>query len=270
VPRTTLSLLVMTTLVTAAPALLCGQVQRQVTTAKGGTPDAPVPHPLSWWTRNPLRLDASGDLLLGKAAPDGHVVTTQDYRVQQKVTYLGAISSHRIVQVLTTIHPGPRVISADWATAGEPPTEWKSLLVGTGKQYEEIYTLQAESGLFQPLKAAAIYGVGSNSILATYDPDTGNGGGCADGYWWFDKAGTHLVDFSPLLQAISRALPKNSTYTPNCWALHPEKSELKSWVQERDAKCPACGGLGMVEARYRIERGVAIPVSVRFQSEEQP
>jgi|GEM_PF-2620874 len=265
-----LSRLVATVFFAAMTAVLSGQVQRQVITAKGETSDALIPHPLSWWTRNPLRLDASGDLLIGKSIDRGHIVTSSDYHVKQKITNLGTLSGHRILQILTTIRPGPALIANGSEDAEDPPTEWKSLLVGTGKQYEEIYTLQAESGLFHPLAAAAIYGVGSNAILATYDPDTGNGGGCADGYWWFDKAGTHLVDFSPLLQAIRRALPKNSTYTSNCWALHPEKSDLKSWVQERDAKCHACGGLGMVEARYRIEHGVAIPVSVLFKPDEQP
>ncbi|ADV81141.1 hypothetical protein [Terriglobus saanensis] len=265
-----LSRLVATVLLTVATAFLSGQVPRQVYTAKGGTPDTPVPHPLSWWTQNPLRLDASGDLMLSRTAPDGHIVTSGDYRIQQKVTYLGSISGHRIVQIMTTIEPGPRLVSLGWKSTDIPPTQWKSLLVKTGNEYEEIYRLQSEYGTNPPLKDAAIYGVGPNAILGTYDRDSGNGGGCDDGYWWFDKAGVHLVDFSPLAQAIYRVIPKNSGYTPNCWALHPEKAELKSWVQEGDPKCHACGGLGMVEARYRIEHGIAIPVSVRFKPDEQP
>lgn len=209
--------------------------------------------------------------MLGRPASDGKIVTAKDYRVSQEVITLGNIAGLRIVQVLTTINPGARIVASGWASAGEPPAQWKSLLVqdGTGDRYIEIYELQAESGLFQSLKPAAIYGVGPDSILGTYDPDSGNGGGCDDGYWWFDKAGVHAVDFSPLKQAISRAIPPNSTYTSNCWALHPEKEELQSWVQRADAECHACGGLGTVYAHYKIQRGVAIPVSVRFVPEDQ-
>ena len=242
-----------------------------VSTAKGITLDTPVPHPLSWWTNNPLRLDASGDLMIGASASDGKIVTAEDYRVSQEVITLGTVAGLRIVQVVTTINPGTRIVSSGWAGAAEPPAQWKSLLVqdGTGDRYIEIYELQAEPGLFLPLKPAAIYGVGPDSILGTYDPVSGNGGGCDDGYWWFDKAGVHAVDFSPLKQAIGRAIPPNSTYTSNCWALHPEKADLQSWVQKADAECHACGGLGTIYAQYKIERGAAIPVSVRFEPENQ-
>jgi hypothetical protein len=254
-----------------APTFLSAQMQRMVSTAKGSALDSPIPHPLSWWTKDPLRLDASGDLMIGKPASDGKIITARDYRVKQEVSGLGTIAGLGIIQIVTTIDPGPRIISSGWASTGEPPTQWKILLVqhGIGDQYVEIYELQAESGLYQSLKPAAIYGVGSESILGTFDPDSGNGGGCDDGYWWFDEAGAHAVDFSPLKQAISRALPHNSTYTSNCWALHPEKAELQSWVQRTDAECHACGGLGTIYAHYKIQRGIAIPISVRFEPENQ-
>jgi hypothetical protein len=271
VPSAILHCLIAAVLLAIAPTLFSAQVQRKVSTAKGNTLDTPVPHPLSWWTKDPLRLDTSGDLMIGRPANDGHIVTARDYRVKQKVMQLGTISGLRIVQVLTTIDAGPRIISSGWANAGEPPAQWKSLLVQarTEDRYVEIYELQAESGLYRAMKPAAIYGVGSEAILGTYDPDSGNGGGCADGYWWFDKAGAHAVDFSPLQQAIHRVLPHNATYSPKCWALHPDRARLQSWVQSKDATCHACGGLGQVYADYKIERGSAIPISVRFEPENQ-
>lgn len=270
-PSATLHRFTAVVLLTFAPALLSAQVQRMVSTAKGSTLDRPVPHFLSWWTKDPLRLDATGDLMIGKPASDGKSITARDYRVSQKVIRLGPIVGLQIIQVITTINPGPRIISSGWASAGEPPTQWKSLLVqdGTGDRYVEIYELQAESGLYSSLKPAAIYGVGSESVLATFDPDSGNGGGCDDGYWWFDKGGAHAVDFSPLEQAIGRVLPRNSTYTSNCWALHPKEQELQSWVRRTDAECHACGGLGTIYAHYKIQRGAAIPVSVRFEPQNQ-
>lgn len=45
------------------------QVQTSITTAKGRTTAPAVPHPPSWWTTNPLRLDSSGDLMVGRPHP---------------------------------------------------------------------------------------------------------------------------------------------------------------------------------------------------------
>lgn len=245
-----------------------GQTQRTLVAGDGQvTHDVPVPHTLAWWTHDPLQLDESGDLLIG---PDGgRTLTARDYQVQQKVTTVGTIADHRIVQVLTTIHAGPRVATFGGPGVDGPPAQWKSLLVAVGaERYVEIYGLQSNWGLYK-IGSAAIYGSGSDSILGTYDPDDGNGGGCSDGYWWFDKAGAHPVDFTKLDDAIRRAIPKEGTYTSRCWALHPGESNLESWVQRIDPKCHACGGLGTVHARYRMESGVAIPVSVRFEAEKE-
>jgi hypothetical protein len=231
-------------LVVIAPTLLSAQVQRKVSTAKRDSLDTPVPHPLSWWTKDPLRLDASGDLLIGKPANDGAIVTAQDYRVHQTVTTLGTIAGFRIMQILTTIDAGPRIIAAGWASAGEPPAQWKSLLVQAGSQagsedqYVEIYALQAESGLYQAMKPAAIYGVGPEAILGTYDPDSGNGGGCDDGYWWFDKSGPHAVDFSPLKQAISRVIPHNQYIHPQLLGAASRKSGTAELGPKKRCRVP--------------------------------
>jgi hypothetical protein len=62
-----------------------GQTQRTLVVGDGQvTHDVPVPHPLAWWTHDPLELDESGDLLIGR----GHTLTTRDYQVEQKVTTL--------------------------------------------------------------------------------------------------------------------------------------------------------------------------------------
>lgn len=271
VPSFTLRRFIGAALLIFVPAQLPAQVQRTISTAKGTSSDIPVPHPLSWWTRDPLRLDASGDLMIGKPASDGKVVTARDYRINQKVTNLGMIAGLRVIQVLNSIEPGPRIISSGWASAGAPSIQWKSLLVQDriAGRYIEIYELQAESGIYQPMKSAVIYGVGQGSILRTFDPDTGNGGGCAEGYWWFDSAGAHPVDFSPLMQAVTRVLPRNSTYTSRCWALHPEKAELQSPVQKSDAECHACANLGTIFAKYKIQGGAAIPITVHFEPDNQ-
>lgn len=254
------------------PSSVVAQIQQQIQTEKGGTPLDSAPHPLSWWTQNPLQHDASGDLMLGYPGHDGHPITAEDYHLDKNVTTIGVLSGHRILQIILSMHPGPRVNSPADVISDAPPVEWKDLLVqmGRGDRYVQIYGLHYdESGLLVKLAPAAIYGAGANAILGTYDPDTGNGGGCFDGYWWFDKAGAHPIDFSSLIRSIAKAIPENATFTPRCWALHPKSSVIESGVQQRDAACHACGGLGTVRARYRVNHGRAVPLSVRFTPEKQ-
>jgi hypothetical protein len=270
--RLSLSYVLIGTLMLQVPAGHTFQLERRVVTDDAREKhDTPSPHPLTWWTRNPLRLDEGAYPILGRSPDDGHVISARDFRIEQKVTTHGVVSGHRIMQVLTTFHAGPRLVFFGSPLADSQPSQWKSLLVSVGAddRYVEIYRLQNDEGTYLAMESAAIYGAGQDAILGTYDPADGNGGGCSDGYWWFDAAGAHSVDFSPLERAIDRAVPPNGTYTDRCWALHPEKAELESWVQRRDAECHACGGLGEIHATYRIKQGVAIPVSVRFEPERQ-
>ncbi len=254
----------------SVPLVYGQQLQRRIATEKTSTRDALVAHPLSWWTSDPLRLDTSGDLMLGFKAKDGQPLTAKDYILEQKITTVGMLAGHKILQVLTTIHPGPRVIAAGFAAHDDNNSgEWKDLLVSTGTSntFVEIYALHFDVGGSIKPTTAEIFGSGSSAVLGTNDPVTGNGGLCFDGYWWFDKKGPHEVDFSPLIAAVSHAIPPNATFTSNCWALHPKSLELSSWVQRRDAGCQACGGLGEVHATYRIEQGAAKPLSVTFEPE---
>jgi hypothetical protein len=196
---------------------------------------------------------------VGYPSKDGKPITAQDFVIEDHLTVLGTLAGHKIVQVIYTIHA---------CTGNGPAFQWKTLLAqeGASPDFREIYALQIDGdGLFQPFKPAAIYGTGPNAILGTYDPDTGNGGGCSDGYWWFDKEGSHPVDFAPLDRAIAKVLPKGTGFNSRCWALHPKTEKLQRWVQRTDATCHACGGEGEVFAEYRIENDAAIPVSVRFE-----
>lgn len=273
--RHLLSSLVIGIFLLQAPPAHAFQFQRRLVTDVVDAHDTPTPHPLVWWTENPLRLDEGRSLLFGRAAEDGHLISASDYRVEQKITTIGTISDHRIVEVITTIHERPSLVLAtsrlpevppSQPSADLPPTQWKSLLVevGTGDRYVEIYRLQAPFGLYQPMQSAAVLGVGEDAILGTYDPATGNGGHCSEGYWWFDKAGAHEVDFSPLDKSIANALPPNSTNPMSCRALASQNAELQIGVQLIDAKCHACDWIGEIHATYRIKQGAAIPVSVHF------
>jgi hypothetical protein len=243
-----------------------GQFQRTLVTGGGDTSTTTSQsHPLTWWTHNPLELDETGDLKIGPRA-----LAARDYRVEQTVTALGTIIGYKILEVLTTIHAGPRVLTFNGPSVDGPPARWKSLLVQTApNRYQEIYTLQDNWGSYIA-GTAGIYGTGSNAILGTDDPGTGNGGYCSESYWWFDKSGPHPVDFTKLQEAIRNAIPKGSIYIGGCANLHPKDNSLDSWIQAGDAKCHACGGLGTVHAHYTIQNGVAIPGSVTFKADPNP
>lgn len=247
------------------------------TSEDGGTCPFPTGfHPLSFWTEDPLARQCRNDLVIGlPSAVDGRPITKRDFHLDQTVTTLGTIAGHKVVQVMLLIRPGPHAfikgITADPDNPDASDTQWKTLLVqhGSGGHYLQIYGAQFSVGTFQPFKSAAIYGTGDDRILTTYEPDSGNGGGCSDGYWWFDHAGAHPVDFSPLDRAIQQKLPPNISYTGRCWALHPETNSLESGVQRSNAECHACGILGTVAATYRIHHGIAEPVSVTFTSQPE-
>jgi hypothetical protein len=249
------------------------QMQRMLVTAKATTQDTPSSHPLTWWTQNPLRLDEDRSLLFGIKAADGHSISARDYSFEQKVTTLGTISGHRIVEVITTIHDQPSLILPKFPDSQPsqpseevPPTQWKSLLVeaDASDSYVEIYRLQAEYGTYQPMTSAIILGTGEDTILRTFDPANGNGGSCSEGYWWFDKSGAHDVDFSPLDRAIAGVQPPATTAWPHCWALASKNNEVRVGVQRAGVNCHACGWLGEIVATYQFKEGQATPTSVHF------
>ena len=249
------------------------RLQRMLVTDTATTHDTPNPHPLTWWTQNPLRLDEGRSLLFGIKAADGHIISARDYRFEQKVTTLGTISGHRIVEVITTIHDQPSLVLPKFPDSEPsrpsedvPPTQWKSLLVETdaSDRYVEIYRLQAGYGTYLSMTSATILGTGEDAILHTFDPANGNGGRCSEGYWWFDKSGAHDVDFSPLDRAIASVQPPATTAWPHCWALASNNDEVRVGVQRTDAKCHACDWLGEIVATYQFKQGQATPTSIHF------
>lgn len=236
------------------------QWQRIVAIDTDYPPDTPAPHALSYWTSDPIQRNEGNSLCLGCRLEDGYVVSTQDYKAACKVSKIGVLSNYAIKQIDCRIGGDSEV--STMFTKGA----YKFILVQTGPdQYREIYHLQDGGGEFQPLKPARIIDIGAESILATYDPDSGNGGGCSDGYWWFDTAGPHQVDFSAVSGAIAQRLPHNATFTMGCWALDLDHQQIKTWAQRADAECHACGGIGEVTAHFTLSGAKAEPGVIEFQ-----
>lgn len=237
---------------TSTPA--SGQWQRIVLSEKGEFEDIPSPHPLSYFTDNPFLRD-DGDELCISCTPDDKAASGQKYSIRTVVNPLGTLAGFPVVDLLYSV------------TAPNQPdrngVSWKSILVQVGRDsYREIFHLQAFY-VTTSLKAARIIKSGNETILATADSDGGNAGNCWEHYWWFDSSGPHSLDFSRLGSAIHR-VPKNTVFTLSCSTLDFESGEVHSWVQKAGAVCKACGYVGDVPARFRLNGFVVVPVTVGF------
>lgn len=244
-----------TTMLLMVSAVAFGQMSRLLVTddPAGGFDqriDHPASHLLEWWTQDEQKVFKSWNPTGGSP-------------VRQKITTLGILSGHRVIQILTTESSPP-----DPETLDSHESQMKSLLVQVARsqRYAEIYRLEDASGFFLALRSAAVYGSGQNAILDSFDQFERS---CIDNYWWFNASGGHPVDFSPLKRAISQTIPAEGTYY-SCWYVHPEKAEWDLAVQSRNRNYTACDFMGEVVAKYRIDRGAAIPVSVRFHAGQMP
>ena len=99
----------------------------------------------------------------------------------------------------------------------------------------------------------------------------GNKGMHSDDYYWFDEYGSVLVDFDPIRNAASAALPQGwhlwgggDDNGPRTLAL----SIFKFWVQDKDAWL--CCGRGAVVVKFRLDHGKVVVTSANFDSNGGP
>lgn len=232
------------------------QWSRTVFSGKGESQDSPPPHPLNYFTANPFLRDDGNDLCV-LCTPEDRAKSALRYSIRVVVRPVGTLAGYRILDVLYNgsqlDHPGSAEIN------------WKSILVRVGpNRYKEIFHLQ-ESGTTRPIEPSSIISSGSERVLATMNSDGGNGGGCWDGYWWFDRAGPHSLDFSRVEAAIKRGLPENTRFSIQCSNLDLKSELIRRGVQESDAQCHACDWIGEVTARFRIAGPIVEPTAINFK-----
>lgn len=241
--------------------MLFAQYQRTVYSGKGEIQDVSSSHPLSYWTDDPIARDDGGDLSVGYKAPNGKVIGKQDYQSKVELHRIGTIDNREIVEVVYRIRSDVVELGSEFL--------WHILLVSTRPgQFAEIFHLQASGGPVT-LALSRIVEVGHERILATYNPDGGNGGGCWEGYWWFDSAGPHPVSFDPVYKAIGERTPKDSTFAVGCWTIDLDQHQIHTNVQKINAECRACGQLGTATADFEVVHGVAKPTKVEFDSDPE-
>jgi hypothetical protein len=234
------------------PSTVHAQWRRIVISAKGEFTDASAPHPLRYFTADPFLRDDGGDFCERCTPPD-----KERYVITSDVRPLGTLAGFPLFEILYTMS------HRDKSQPDE--VDWKFILVQTGtNSYREIFHLQRGWPGPGTLTSAAIVKVGDENVLATHDSDNGNGGGCVEGYWWFDSSGPHQLDFSKLRDAIKSHVPPGATFVTTCWAMDLEEEKIDTRVQKSHARCHACDMLGGVTARFRLRGAVAEPVSVEF------
>ena len=246
----------------AAAVPASAQWRRVVLSGKGESVDVPAPHALSYFTANPFLRD-DGNEFCEICTPSGKAASSQKYTIRSMVKPVGVLAGYTVVDVL--YYPSPLAL----ANASVTAAKWKSILVQTGTdRYREIFHLQAfyTTASVEPSR---IIQSGNEPVLVTMDLDGGNGGGCWEGYWWFDSTGPHPLDFSRLEAAIrerlSAAHQEDARVQISCANLNLKSQQVNSGVQKSHAQCRACDWVGKLTARFRLD-GVQ-PVAVEFYPE---
>ena len=237
---------------------LPGQWQRVVYSGKGEFKDIPAPHPLSYFIANPFLRD-DGDDLCADCTPQGKLNSARRYAIRTEVKPVGTLSGYRVFDALYHVSEQP---SADMGQV-----KWKSILVEVSHdRYREIFHLQAFYTTIS-IRSSRIIQSGGEKVLATMDSDGGNGGGCWDGYWWFDSTGPHSLDFSELRAAIEKRVPVKTRFNYLCSSLDVKAQQVQSGVQRNDSTCHACDWVGEVTAQFRLKGALVVPLKVIFKAE---
>jgi hypothetical protein len=250
---------VVTVMTIALSIPLSAQWRRVVFSGKGQFVDEPAAHPLSYFTAKPFLRDDGAEFCVS-CTPSGKAESARRYVIRPLVKPVGVLAGFRIVDIF--YHANTR------GTASATGTKWKSILVQVGPdRYKEIFHLQAFYTAAS-LGPTRILRSGNESVLATMDFDGGSGGGCWDGYWWFDNEGPHPLDFSALEASIRERLSAEHANAAKvqilCGALNLESQEVKSTIQESHAPCRSCGIIGEVMARFRLDGALVVPVAIDF------
>ncbi len=235
------------------------QWRRDVYSWKGSWSDVPSPHALSYYTDNPFLRDEVNDLCV-VCTPAGKAESPKKYAVRTEVKPVGVLAGFRVFDVLYYL--GERGQGAPAAP------KWKSILVEVGPDsLQEIFHLQA-SRVPVSLKPSSIVQSGGERVLVSMDRDGGNGGGCWEGYWWFDRDGPHRLDFSGLEAAIKNQLPEGVIAQVSCANLNLGEQIVRSWVRKIQPECRTCDVIGEVTARYRLNGASVVPIEVKFRLTE--
>jgi hypothetical protein len=214
--------------------------------------------------------DLSNTLCTVCTKDDGGRISVSDYNIVSEKRLRGFMADRAVVEIHTSFTAKPGWTMHSDAGYQLPPASelpeivWKTIVVEDAqKLYRELYSVQGGADYVQPLTWSAIYKFDGESVLATNDPMTGNGGYCSDGYWLLSPSGPQAIDFSQVDRAMAEATPKGSGLTQTrCWALHIGARTIASPAQKPNS-CHACGYTARITAHFHFQGHLAIPDQVQ-------
>lgn len=248
------------------------------------------PHPLQYYRRPSPERDPINSLNLGERVGT-HQISLQDYVVQTSQRPLGEPFGRKIIEIVLTLRHGSEMqtMEAEGSEQGDsckdvpsPSVEeprdvqWRSVVMESSpRAYLELYLL-INNGMFDRSQSkASVYSVEGSQILevAAYlnAQLTGNTDFCEGSYWILRNDGPQRIDLSAVENEVKRVIPQDATLIePRCGAIDMKELELRSPVQRTNTECHACGFLGGVTVRFRLDGHRAIPGSSSFETYQEP
>jgi hypothetical protein len=166
-----------------------GLWKRHVGTPKDAWFDSPEPHALEYFTKYPALLDESGDFCFLCSPEKKRATAAAAPEPKAEVHLVGAIKGFSVYDFF-------------YRFTCQGCVDWKSVLVKTGPDsYREIYHREPTQVDARALPSEVV-AFGSESLLKSRYFVGGTHGVYLDDYYWFDRVGPTLVDFSPLVKAI--------------------------------------------------------------------
>lgn len=130
-------------------------------------------------------------------------------------------------------------------------------------EFCEIYQDRGDTGEIA-IAPSYIAHVGSESVLVSRDPVSGNGGIVSQSYWTFDQAGPIPVDFFELIIATVHKLIPGATdaYTSMGFSIHDMVYDSAVW-KEGDGYAGPSGGHITIRFKFQDHRPVVTSADVR-------
>ncbi len=224
------------------------QWQRLVFTAKGDFQDSSIARPLDYFVNDPFLRD-DGNEFCTSCTPAEKAAIHLKMKSKAEVRFVGKLKGYSIYDVI-------------YYFGSEKIIHWKSILVEvTSGQFCEIYHLQPAQANVK-IGPSFIFSVGEEQLLGTRDAIPGTGAFFYEAYWWFDRDGTVLMDFSPIGKAVDSILPKD-TYIAKGYGLDLRslKYAIDVWKKGDPNCCPTGGSISIT---FKVVKGKIVITGKRY------
>jgi hypothetical protein len=222
--------------------LVAAPWQRKVATGKSTWVDTPQPHPLAYFTAYPMtRIEDSCGICTAE-----NLAEAKKVKAQADLKLVGTLSGFAIYDLYYHFedNPGP---------------DTKLILVKTGSdQYREIYHREPTQTDARA-EPSRFVEVGDERILeAVYDVG-GNGGDYTRDYFWFDKGGATLIDFTPILVAAKAVLSAGREVLWIYGMDGPGPGTHHLWEPGPLISRVRVEGAGIVTVEFKLDNGIVVP-----------